>query len=76
MYKSKVIAGVDIGTSKVAVLLGEIQEGKSLNVIGFGDCSSRGVQKGEIVDFYEASDCAHAAILAAENQAKVKIDGV
>ncbi len=76
MHKSKVIAGVEIGTNKVAVLLGEIQEGKSLNVIGFGHCSSRGVLKGEIIDFYEASDCAHAAILAAENQAKVKIDGV
>jgi len=76
VYKSKIIAGVEIGTSKVAVLLGEIEEGRSLNIIGMGQCSSRGVQKGEVFDFHEASDCAHAAIQAAENQAGVAIDGV
>ncbi len=76
MYRSKVIAGIEIGTSKVAVLLGEIVEGKSLNIIGLGQSSSKGVLKGDIVDFHAASDCAHAAILAAEEQAGVKIDGV
>ena len=76
MYKSKIIAGVEIGTSKVAVLLGEIEQGRSLNIIGMGQCSSRGVQKGEINDFHEASDCVHAAIQAAENQAGIAIDGV
>ncbi|MEM9159002.1 MAG: cell division protein FtsA [Verrucomicrobiota bacterium] len=76
MYKTKVIAGVEIGTGKVTVLLGEIVEGRSLNVIGLGQSSSGGVVKGRIVDFHEASDCVHAAILAAENQAGVKIDGV
>lgn len=76
MYRTKVIAGVDIGTSKVTVLLGEIVEGSKLNVIGLGQSSSQGVLKGEIVDFHLASDCVHAAILAAENQAGVNIDGV
>lgn len=76
MYKAKVIAGVEIGTSKVSVLLGEIVEGGSLNIIGLGQSSSKGVLKGDIVDFHEANDCAHAAILSAENQAGVKIDGV
>jgi len=75
LSKSKVIAGIEIGTSKVAVLLGEIVEGRSLNVVGLGQCPSRGILKGEIVDFSEASDCVHAAIIAAENQAGVKIDG-
>ncbi len=76
MYRSKVIAGVDIGTGKVTVLLGEIVEGRSLNVIGMGQSSSKGMLKGEIVDFHSASNCVHAAILAAEQQAGVRIDGV
>lgn len=76
MYKSKVIAGVDIGTSKVTVLLGEIHEGRKLNVIGLGQSSSKGVLKGEIVDYHLASDCVHAALLTAESQAGVSIDGV
>ncbi len=76
MYKTKVIAGVDIGTSKVTALLGEVVEGRKLNVIGLGQSSSRGMLKGEIVDFHQASDCVHATLLTAENQAGVKIDGV
>ena len=76
MYRSKIIAGVEIGTSKVSVLIGEITEGRSLNIIGLGQSSSKGVLKGDIVDFHEASDCTHAAILSAEEQAGVKIDGV
>jgi cell division protein FtsA len=58
------------------VLLGEIVEGGSLNIIGMGQSSSKGVLKGDIVDFHAASDCVHAAILSAEDQAGVKIDGV
>ena len=76
MYKSKIIAGIEIGTNKISVLLGEIVEGRSLNIIGLGQSSSKGVLKGDIVDFHDASDCVHAAILSAEEQAGVKIDGV
>lgn len=76
MYKSKVIAGVDVGTSKVTVLLGEIVEGRSLNVIGMGQCPSQGVLKGDIVDYHAASDSVHTALLAAEKQAGARIDGV
>lgn len=75
MYKSKIIAGIEIGTGKIAVLLGEIVEGKSLNIVGKVQCSSQGVLKGDIVDIYEARESVHAAILSAENQAGVKIDG-
>lgn len=76
MYKTKVIAGVDIGTSKVTVLLGEIHEDRKLNVIGLGQSSSKGLLKGEIVDYHIVSDCVHAALLTAESQAGVSIDGV
>ncbi len=76
VYKSKIIAGIEIGTGKVSVLLGEIVEGRSLNIIGKGQCSSHGVLKGDIVDFHETRDCVHAATMAAQNQARVKVDGV
>jgi len=76
VYRSKVIAGIEIGTGKVVVLLGEIVEGRSLNIIGMGQSSSKGILKGDIIDFHAASDCVHAAILSAEEQAGVKIDGV
>ena len=58
MYRSKIIAGIEIGTSKVSVLIGEIAEGRSLNIIGLGQSSKESL--GDIVDFHAASDCTHA----------------
>jgi len=72
---SKVIAGVDIGTSKVTVLLGEIYEEGKLDLIGLGQSSSKGMAKGEIIDYHAVSDQVHAAIHSAEKQAGVGIDG-
>jgi cell division protein FtsA len=76
MGKSKIIGAVEIGTSKVVVLIGDVVNGRSLSIIGMGQCSSRGVIKGDILDFKQASDCTHAAIIAAEEQAKTSIEGV
>lgn len=76
MGKSKIIGAVEIGTSKVVVLIGDIVNGRSLSIIGMGECSSQGIIKGDITDFKKASDCTHAAILAAEQQAGVRIEGV
>jgi len=76
MSPSRVVAAVEIGTSKVAVLLGEIIDDAGLNIIGHCVGSSRGVKKGEITDLDRASDCAHAAILKAEENARTRVDEV
>lgn len=76
MVYNKVIGAVEIGTSKVVVLAGEITGRRSLNIIGMGQSTARGVKKGEIVDFRAASDCACAAILSAEKNAGATIEGV
>src|SRR6185503_12427007 len=74
--KGSYIGAVEIGTSKVAVLIGEVLGDRRLNIVGLGTSSSRGVIKGDVVDFKAASDCAHAAILAAEQRAGVHVDAV
>jgi cell division protein FtsA len=76
MSKSKIIAGIEIGTAKIAVLVGEVHNGNSLNIIGFGESSSRGVMKGVVYDFKQAGEATHAAIHAAEKQAGAHIEGV
>ena len=76
MAKSKIIGAIEIGASKVVVLIGDVVNGRSLSIVGMGQCSSRGVIKGDIMDFKQASDCTHAAILAAEQQAGSSIEGV
>ncbi|MDP4611490.1 MAG: cell division protein FtsA [Opitutales bacterium] len=76
MSYSRVVGAVEIGTSKVAVLLGEIVGESGLNIIGHSACSSKGIKKGVITDLNVASDCVHAAILAAEKNAQTRIDEV
>ncbi len=76
MSKTKFIGAVEIGSAKVSVLIGEISQGRSLNIIGLGECQSRGVIKGAVMDFRAASDATHSALLSAESSAGVRIDEV
>ena len=74
--RTKYIGAVEIGTSKVTVMIGELSQGRSLSIIGFGECQSRGIIKGAVMDFRSASDATHSALLAAESNAGVRIDEV
>ena len=76
MIQSRVVAAVEIGTTKVAVLLGEILGDSDLRIIGHSACSSKGVKKGIITDLNAASDCVHATLLTAENSCQRRIDEV
>jgi cell division protein FtsA len=73
--KSTFIGAVEIGTSKTTVLIGEYT-GRELAIIGRGECSSRGMIKGTVVDYKAASECTHNALELAEREAGEKIDVV
>ena len=47
---SNIICGLEIGTSKVCAVVGDVNAEGALNIVGVGQCKSRGVSKGEIVD--------------------------
>ncbi len=76
MNSSKIIGAIEIGTSKVVVLVGESAAHGKLRIIGKGECASAGVAKGEITDFKLASECVHRAIVEAEQMANAKIEHV
>ncbi len=76
MSQSKVVGAVEIGTSKVSILLGEIVGNSELNIIGYNSRASKGVKKGVVTDLKAASDCVHAAIMAAEENTGTRIDEV
>jgi cell division protein FtsA len=67
------IGAVEIGTSKITVLIGE-HTGRELAIIGCGECSSRGVIKGSVVDYKAASESTHSALEQAERDAGERID--
>ena len=73
---ASIIVGLEIGTSKVCAVVGEINAAGSLNIIGVGQCRSRGVRKGEIVDPAMTSEDVRNAIVEAEQMADVEIRSV
>src|SRR6267378_319153 len=47
---ASLIVGLEIGTSKICAVVGEVNAAGALNLIGLGQSRSRGVRKGEIAD--------------------------
>ena len=76
MSDSQIIVGLEIGTSKVCVAVGEVSDNQVVNVIGLGQSKSRGVRKGEIVDSSVVEEDVRNAIVEAEHMADVEIQSV
>lgn len=72
----QVVVGLEIGTSKVCAVVGELHPNGALNIIGLGQARSRGVRKGEIVDNPTAAEDVRAALAEAEQMADVEIRSV
>ncbi len=73
MSDSKIIAALEIGTSKTCMIVGEIRPDASATIIGCGEVKSAGVRKGEIVDQRMARQCVCDAWQLAQEHANVDI---
>ena len=74
---SRIVVGLEIGTSKVCAVVGEWHESEPLEVIGLGLASTQGgVRKGEIVNAELVEDAVRVALAEAENQSDVEIGSV
>jgi cell division protein FtsA len=71
-----VIVGLDIGTSKVLALVGEITPEDSIEVIGMGSQASRGLKKGVVVNIESTVQSIQRAIEEAELMADCEINSV
>lgn len=74
--ESKIIVGLDIGTSKVVAVVGEVLPDGVINVMGAGVCPSKGVDRGAVIDLDAAVTSIQRAIEQAESIADCKIMGV
>ncbi len=71
----KLICGVDIGSAKIATVVGiQPAESAELKIIGFNTTSARGVKKGLIVDIGEVTAAVEESIEKAERMAGHKIN--
>ncbi len=73
---SNIIVGLEIGTSKVCAVVGDLSPEGTLNIVGLGQSRSRGVRKGEICDAPKAEEDIRNAIVEAEQMADVEIRSV
>lgn len=76
MARSTIYAGLEIGTSKICVVVGEVKKDGAIRILGVGQAPSCGIRKGEIVDSGLAQTCLNDALLRAEDRSDVMIRNV
>jgi cell division protein FtsA len=62
----RTIVGIDVGTTKICTLVGEVYEDGQLRIIGVGISPSRGLRKGVVVNVHEATEAITASVRKAE----------
>ena len=70
------LVSLEIGTTRIRAVIGEVREDGHIMITGLGECPSRGVRKGEIIDFDNALTCVRTALQTAEQSSDVIINQV
>lgn len=73
MSRNEIHVGIEIGTTKIAVAVGEVKPDNSIKILGVGLAPSRGVRKGEIIDMSQVHTCLQDALFRAEERSEVSI---
>jgi cell division protein FtsA len=68
------IVGIDVGTTKICTLVGEVSEERDLRIVGIGVAPSRGIRKGVLVDIEEATQAIAVSVEKAEQISGYAID--
>jgi len=76
MPRHDIVTALEIGSSKICCLIGEVNEDKEVEIIGKGYAASRGVKKGIVVDIDEVTRSIEAAVMEAEKVAGFEISNI
>src|SRR3989344_1148805 len=79
MSKGKIIAGIELGSSKVVCIIAQVVTDtvsfeNTINIVGVASTESHGIRKGQIVDIEEVTDSTVTAVEAAERMAGYNLD--
>ncbi|MBB3059411.1 MULTISPECIES: cell division protein FtsA [Microbulbifer] len=72
----RMIVGLDIGTSKVVAIVGEVSDSGELNIVGIGSHRSTGMKKGVVVNIESTVQSIQRAVEEAELMAGCEIHSV
>lgn len=76
MTRSEIIAGLDIGTTKVCTIAGELTDGDRIDILGVGLAPSTGLRKGIVVDIDSTVRAVEQSVRQAERMGGVQIGSV
>lgn len=74
--KSEIIVGLDIGTTKISVLVGKKDQFGKLDILGTGKAISNGVMRGVVANIDKTVDSIKIAVEQAESESGIDIDEV
>jgi cell division protein FtsA len=69
----EIVVGIDVGTTKICTLVGRVEDGNALRILGVGIEPSGGIRKGVIVDLDAASQAIVRSVERAEQSSGLEI---
>ena len=75
MRREQIVAGIDVGTTKICVVIGRPTARGALDVLGVGTHPSHGLKRGVVIDREETVASVREAVAAAERHADVTVSG-
>jgi len=71
-----ILVGLDIGTTKICAIVGEVVDDKRIDIMGLGTADSKGLKKGMVVNIDDTVQSIKRAVEEAELMAGVEINSV
>lgn len=76
MKDSPIIVGLDIGTTKITTVIGEVSDNGTVDIIGEGSVPSEGMKRGAVVNLERATHAIRQSVAAAERVSGVRVGSV
>ena len=70
------IVGLDIGTTKIACIVGEKDSNGKIKILGYGKAESTGVKRGMVINIEDTVNAIKLAVAQASEQSKIEIKSV
>lgn len=74
--KKNIIAGLDLGTTKVCAVIAEVVSPGRTDILGFGVAPSEGLHKGLVANIGKTAEAIRSAVATASNRAGINITNV
>lgn len=71
--KEKIVAAIDIGTTKIVAIIGKKSENGNIDILGYGNTRSTGVKRGVVLNIEQTLNAIRQAVDVAEAQAGVRV---